>query len=374
MPVLARVPVLVGAGVVIVLAALLAPVAGGATALVALITATTLFAVIALGAAEADRRWPDRVFVVLPIALIPAVAATGWAAMSRDASIVTLAVALAATVIATAVARSEPVRTAVVAFGGVLVIAAAGVWTAAAVYELAPAGFAVAVAAGLVIVLGVHGRRRAIEGAALEIVGAAGAVVGARMAGASIEWLAGAFTALAPILLVAALGRTRRLLYGAAAGAVALAATWAWLAAADVTVVEAYTLPAASAALAAGLILWRDGPARSWLTLGPAIVLLLGPTLVVGIARDDPLRAAAVAVVAFVIVVLGAWKRLQAPLALGSLALLVLAIDTFGPEAARLPRWVPLAVVGALLMWIGTTFERRRDDARRATRRLAHFG
>jgi uncharacterized membrane protein AbrB (regulator of aidB expression) len=72
--------------------------------------------------------------------------------------------------------------------------------------------------------------------------------------------------------------------------------------------------------------------------------------------------------------VLGAWKRLQAPLALGSLALLVLAIDTFGPEAARLPRWVPLAAVGALLMWIGTTFERRRDDARRATRRLAHFG
>ena len=31
-----------------------------------------------------------------------------------------------------------------------------------------------------------------------------------------------------------------------------------------------------------------------------------------------------------------------------------------------LPRWVPLAIVGALLMWIGTTFERRRDDARRA--------
>ena len=80
------------------------------------------------------------------------------------------------------------------------------------------------------------------------------------------------------------------------------------------------------------------------------------------------------AVIAFVVVLFGAWKRLQAPLAIGATALLVLAIDTFGPAAARLPEWVPLAAIGVLLMWIGATFERRREDARRATDQLLRFG
>ena len=77
---------------------------------------------------------------------------------------------------------------------------------------------------------------------------------------------------------------------------------------------------------------------------------------------------------AFAIVALGAWKRLQAPLVLGSLALVMLAIDTFGPALARLPRWLPLAVIGVLLMWIGATFETRRNRARHATHTLAQFG
>ncbi len=102
-------------------------------------------------------------------------------------------------------------------------------------------------------------------------------------------------------------------------------------------------------------------PARSWLTLGPALVIALGPTLAIGVANDDIVRTVACAVIAFAVVLFGAWKRLQAPLAIGAAALLVLAIDTFGPAAARLPEWVPLAAIGVLLMWIGATFERRRE-------------
>jgi hypothetical protein len=163
-------------------------------------------------------------------------------------------------------------------------------------------------------------------------------------------------------------------LYSVAAGAAAVGATWAWLAAAHVSVVEAYTAPAAALALGVGLLEWRRGPARSWLALGPAIVLGLGPILVLGIARDDTARTIIAAVLAFAIVGLGARKQLQAPLVLGSLALLMLAANTFGPALARLPRWLPLAVIGLLLMWIGATFETRRNRAKSATESLMHFG
>jgi hypothetical protein len=122
------------------------------------------------------------------------------------------------------------------------------------------------------------------------------------------------------------------------------------------------------------LLAWRRGPARSWLALGPAIVLGLGPTLVIGMARDDTTRTILAAVLALAVVGFGAAQRLQAPLVLGSVALLALAVDTFGPAVVRLPRWLPLAVIGVLLMWIGATFEKRRESAERATRRLLRFG
>jgi uncharacterized membrane protein len=81
--------------------------------------------------------------------------------------------------------------------------------------------------------------------------------------------------------------------------------------------------------------------------------LSLAPSLALAVAHDDIVRAVGVAAFACVVVVFGAWKRLQAPLLLGSAA---------------------LAVAGVLLMWIGATFERRRDDARCAVRTLGRFG
>jgi hypothetical protein len=176
------------------------------------------------------------------------------------------------------------------------------------------------------------------------------------------------------VFAIAALRIDRMQAYGTAADAAALGATWAWLAAAHVTVVEAYTLPAAAVALAAGYVTWKRGPGRSWLALGPAIVIALGPTLDLAIKQNDAGRSIFVAAGAVAVVLFGAWKRLQAPLVLGSAALLILAIDTFGPAAARLPRWVPLALAGVLLMWVGARFERSREAARRASQTFQHFG
>jgi len=58
---------------------------------------------------------------------------------------------------------------------------------------------------------------------------------------------------------------------------------------------------------------------------------------------------------------------------LGAATLVALALDLVAPEAARLPRWTVLAAAGALLLWAGATFERRREDLRRATRTLLGF-
>jgi hypothetical protein len=194
------------------------------------------------------------------------------------------------------------------------------------------------------------------------------------VASSSTAWLAAAFTVTVPAFVIVALRREQPAPYGLAACAAALGATWSWLAVADVSVVEAYTVSAAAVAFIAGMLDRQRGPARSWLTLAPAIALALGPTLALGIANDDVTRTVIAAVFAFACVMLGAWQRVQAPLVLGSIALLVLAVDTFGPAAARLPEWVPLAVIGVALMWVGVTFERRRTDARRATDRLLQFG
>jgi hypothetical protein len=356
------------------LAACVTPVIAGASAGVACATAAIAMSALIVGLAALDRSRPQLAAAVLPVAIVPAVATTGWAALTSTASVVVLVLGCVIALFATAVARSDRMRVVLGALCGAIAIALAGIATAASGKSPATAGFVLAAAAALVILAGAHARSRAPEGAALEVTGVAGFIVGAAIASQQTPWFAGALTLLVPTLALAALRRDRRVAYSIAAGAAALAATWAWLAAANVMIVEAYTAPAAAVALGSGLLAWRRGPARSWLALGPAIVLGLGPTLLLGIAQDDTTRTLIAAAAAFAIVALGAWKQLQAPLVLGSVALVTLAVDTFGPDIARLPRWLPPAVIGLLLMWIGATFETRRDRAKSATQHLLHFG
>jgi hypothetical protein len=362
-----------GVATLVTLAACVTPVVAGASVGVTCAIVTATMSALLIGGAALDRSHPRLGIVLIPIAILPTVAATGWASLTPTASIVVLAIGFVVAVLATAIAASPVVRAALGGLSGVAAITLAGAATASGTNP-GPAGFAIVLAAGVVILAGVHARRAAPEGVALEVVGAAGLLVGSAVATQDTAWLAGSLTTIVPILLVAALRRDLRSAYSIAAGAAALGATWAWLAAANVTVVEAYTLPAAALALGVGVFQWRRGPAHSWLALGPAIVLAVGPTLVLGIAQDDTARTLIAAGMAFATVALGAWKKLQAPLVLGSLALVTLGIDTFGPAVARLPRWLPLAVIGLLLMWIGATFETRRNRAKQATQTLAQFG
>jgi hypothetical protein len=356
--------------------AALAPLTAGASILATLVATTGAAVVALLAAALVDRSELRQRLVLLPGVAIAAVPTTGWAAVSPAASVATLAVGAGAAAAATLIVRPVPkARSVFAALAVVLIVALAGVATDAAGAGAPAGGFAAALAAGLLVLAGVHlrGHDPAV-GVTVEAVGALCAVAALSVAARSTPWLAGALTALVPVAALAALRPERRTVYAGAAGALALAAVWAWLAAAHVSVVEAYTAPAAAVALAAGLRFRRGGRGRSWGTLGPALVLAIGPTLVLGLSDGDSARLIAAAVLSFVAVIAGAVRRLQAPLGIGAVALLILAIDQWGAEIVALPRWITLGVIGVALMWIGATFERRRRDWRQASDAFARFG
>ena len=358
----------------VLLAIVLSPIAAGASALVAVAVTTAATALSMPVAALVARRRPERALTAGLLVAIPAIPAAGWAAFTPATSVTVLAVLVVSALLAAAVGRNALLRAAHAGIGGAATIGLAAVAMLAAGSARSSAGFVALVVAGAVLLAGSLARRDTIDGLVVEIVGSAGMVGGVLLAAPSRAWVAAGLTAMVPLFLAASTRRDRTNIYAAAAGAAALGATWAWLAAADVTVVEAYTLPAAALALAAGMFAWKTGRARSWLNLGPAVVLALAPTLALAIARNDDGRAIAVGIAALSVLLVGAWQQLQAPIVLGAVALLALGVDKLGPQAVRLPRWTMLAIAGALLLWVGTTFERRRDDVQRAARRLADLG
>ena len=381
-PILARA---IGAGVLFV-AISLVPLAAGASVRVVCITATVEVVVALLGSAIAARRHPDRALPFGLLVLIPAVPLTGWAAITPTASVATLSIVVVAAALSAAVGRVASLRAAHAAVAGTAFSILAAVSTLAAGASLSAAGFAAGVSAAAVLLFGAQARRGTADGVALEVVGGLGILGGVLAASQSLAWVAGTLTAAVPFLLAASLRRHRTIVYGAAAATAALGAIWAWLAAAGVTVVEAYTLPAAAAALGAAALAHRgdvagwlgrahgEGHGLSWLYLGPALVLALGPTLALAISRHDDTRAIVVGLAALATLLMGSRHRLQAPIVLGAITLFALGVDKLGPQAVRLPRWLMLAFAGSVLLWVGTTFERRRDEVMRAARRFERMG
>lgn len=357
------------------LLAALAPLTAGDSVLVTLAVTTTVVVLSLLAAAVLDRQRADAGWVLLPAAAIAAAPTIGWAAMSPAASVLTLAATTLAAGAGAVIARGAT-RAVYAGLAALLGASFVGVAAHAAGASTPAAGFAAALAAGSVALVGVYLLRgQAASRAVLEAAAALAAFTGAATAAASsTTWLAGTLTALVPIAAVAALSPDRRVRYGVAAAMLSLGAVWAWLAAARIDAVEAYTAPAAAAALAAGIIGWRSGPGRSWLTLGPALVLAIGPTLVIGLAEDDAVRVLVAVALSVAAVIAGAVLRLQAPLWIGAVALIVIGVDQWGADLVAMPRWITLGAAGVLLMWVGATFEHRRRDWRRAADVIGTFG
>jgi hypothetical protein len=149
-------------------------------------------------------------------------------------------------------------------------------------------------------------------------------------------------------------------------------AVWVAVAGAEVTTVEAYTVPAALGLLVLALPALRAG-APSWSAEGPATAIALVPSGLLAVADPEPARLLAVVAVAAVLTVVGAVAHRQAPFVLGAAVLGSVVVARLAPYAPLVPRWVVLAAAGLLLLTVGATYERRRQQAREAVAWVAQM-
>ncbi|MFK0220461.1 SCO7613 C-terminal domain-containing membrane protein [Streptomyces vinaceus] len=202
---------------------------------------------------------------------------------------------------------------------------------------------------------------------------AAGSVGAVALLLASWPWepaRAALVCALAGVVCAGAAVRAERRGLGWAAGALFVAATWIRLSASGVQVPEAYTLPVTVPALVVGLLRRRRDPrASSWTAYGPGLGATLLPSLLAAWGDPHWQRPLLLGLAALAVTLLGAHRRLQAPLLLGGATLAAVALHELAPYAVQvadaLPRWLPPALAGLLLLVVGATYEKRLRDARR---------
>lgn len=131
--------------------------------------------------------------------------------------------------------------------------------------------------------------------------------------------------------------------------------------------VETATLPLAAALLVHGIRSLRSTPELgSWPALGAGLGVLLVPSLLFDFSGDSALwRVIGLGAAALVALLWGVRRRLQAPVVLGGVVLIVHAVAQLWPwitalyESASGLWWLWLGIAGALLIVVAATYERR---------------
>jgi hypothetical protein len=254
----------------------------------------------------------------------------------------------------------------------------------------AAAGAAVLAPVAAVLTAAAGGRLDpAPAGLLLALLAAAAFAVAALRAGEPEEWVlvaGGGVAALAAAATSGSVGAWGQVglqlaVAGAAAGCYALVARRPWVAVAavaDLVVAcwiavggagvqapEAYTLPAAAGLLVVALPRLRAG-APSWAAEGAAVAVAVAPSAFVAVTDPSTLRLVLVVLGAAGLTVAGTLTHRQAPFVVGSAALAFVVLGRLGPYAPLLPRWLLLTAVGLVLLVLGATYERRRQQAREA--------
>jgi hypothetical protein len=320
--------------------------------------------------------------------------AVSWAVAVESISLV--AFGIAALAAATAwLCADERTRPAYAVLATAAVLAEGFAVARSADLSVPAAGFVVCVVAGIAVIAA----GRLLTGpsrVAVEATGAAGYAIGVGATVALFDWLAESAGGLGGQTSSIDMGWLAHSLVagGVAAAVVSLlrdrrriawlsvvlltAASWVRLVMADVTAVEAYTVPPALVLLAVGLRRRRQAAAEgtqlsSWRAFGGGLGLALGPSLLAALGDDGLVRPLLLGLAALAVTLYGAWSRQQAPLVIGGAVLAVDAIAQLAPYAAALPRWVSIGAVGFLLLALGTTYERRMRDLRTLADRLTQL-
>ncbi|MFH9296348.1 SCO7613 C-terminal domain-containing membrane protein [Streptomyces sp. NPDC017520] len=235
----------------------------------------------------------------------------------------------------------------------------------------------VLVAPALTVLLGARLRRNPVA-LPVELTGALGALVAVGLAVSDAPFLALVLALCGVLAAGAAVRPERRPVAGYLAAALFVLATWVRLAASEVSFPEAYTLPVTVPALVVGVLRRRRDPeASSWTAYGPGLAATLLPSMAVAWTDTDWLRPLLLGAAALVITLLGARYRLQALLLLGGAVLALDGLHELAPYvvqvAGALPRWLPPALAGLLLLVVGATYEQRLRDARRLREALGRM-
>ncbi|MEU6984238.1 hypothetical protein ABZ946_12575 [Streptomyces sp. NPDC046324] len=310
--------------------------------------------------------------------LVSAVGAVAVALDTRGATFAALGVLLG--LLVAGASFSEGARRTVAACAAV-VVAAGLVSAAAAAAELQGGHTALALllVPAATALLGGRLRRHPVA-LPVELTGAAVALPAVGTAAtASRPALLALVLALAGVIAAATAVRPERRPFASwTAGALFLLATWVRLAVWEVTTPEAYTLPVTLPALVIGVLRRRRDPeASSWVAYGPGLAATLVPSLFAAWADPDWQRPLLLGVGALVVTLLGARFRLQALLVLGGTVLALDGLHELAPYVVQavgaLPRWLPPALAGLLLLAVGATYEQRLRDARRLRERLGRM-
>ncbi|WP_424860700.1 SCO7613 C-terminal domain-containing membrane protein [Streptomyces sp. MMS24-I29] len=213
---------------------------------------------------------------------------------------------------------------------------------------------------------------------AVEAAGAVAAVVAVGMAVPDRAFLALVLALCGVLAAGTALRPERRPVAGYAATTLFVLAAWLRLSASGVLAPEAYTLPVTVPALVVGeLRRRRDPEVSSWTAYGAGLAATLVPSLFAAWSDPDWPRPLLLGTAALVITLLGARLRLQALLLIGGAVLALDAVHELAPYVVQvvdaLPRWVPPALAGVLLLVVGATYEQRLRDARRLKEALGRM-
>ncbi|MEV6400084.1 hypothetical protein AB0M39_35735, partial [Streptomyces sp. NPDC051907] len=342
--------------------------------------------------------------VALAVYLVLAVGAVAFAVQSRQAAVAGAAlgcgmaggVSVALLSLAARPATFTALGALLVAFAGAALVSrttalrallacsavalAAGlVGAAAAAAELAPEQAALALLAVPAAVALVAARLgRGPVALSIELTGAAAGLLAVALAAPEPSTLALVLGLCGVIAAGTALRAERRVAAGYLATALFVLAAWVRLAAWDVSAVEAYTLPVTVPALVVGAVRRRgDGKASSWTAYGPGLAATLLPSLFAAWGDEHWLRPLLLGVVALAVTLVGARLRLQALLVLGGSVLALDALHELAPYVVQvvgaLPRWLPPALAGLLLLAVGATYEQRLRDARRLRETLGRM-
>ncbi|GAA3944116.1 SCO7613 C-terminal domain-containing membrane protein [Actinoplanes auranticolor] len=309
-----------------------------------------------------------------PAVVCAALAGAGLAGAlaTRGATLAALGLTVVAGAVAGVTGRALGARLAGWLIGAGTTVAFA--YTVGRAADLSPAtsAFIVLGAAAVVLAVGaVLGGHRAVEGRAVQVAAHAGALVALLLTTGSIRHAAAVCTFWGLALGVRALrpGEAAAVRRGhvLAAAVAELGGWWLLIASERVATVEAYTLPAAGVALLAGWLARRTRPGlSSWVTYGPALAAALLPTLASVLAGEgQPLRRLLLGLGALVVLLAGSYGRLRAPVVAGGAVLAVVALHEVVLVWDLLPRWIPLAGAGLLLVGLAMTLERRRRDLAR---------